>query len=85
MRRELALIMDIDYDAPEPPHRQIAAWLRARIESGELQPGRKIPSEKDIMGETGVARTTARRAVNVLREEGLVITYGGRGSYVAER
>ena len=77
--------MDIDYDAPEPPHRQIAAWLRARIESGELQPGRKIPSEKDIMGETGVARTTARRAVNVLREEGLVITYGGRGSYVAER
>jgi DNA-binding GntR family transcriptional regulator len=77
--------MEIDYDAPEPPHRQIAAWLRARIESGELQPGRKIPSEKDIMGETGVARTTARRAVNVLREEGLVITYGGRGSYVAER
>jgi GntR family transcriptional regulator len=85
MRVELALIMEIDYDAPEPPHRQIAAWLRARIESGELQPGRKIPSEKDIMGETGVARTTARRAVNVLREEGLVITYGGRGSYVAER
>jgi DNA-binding GntR family transcriptional regulator len=85
MRVELALIMEIDYDAPEPPHRQIAAWLRARIESGELEPGRKIPSEKDIMGETGVARTTARRAVNVLREEGLVITYGGRGSYVAER
>ena len=85
MHGELALIMEIDYDAPEPPHRQIAAWLRARIESGELQPGRKIPSEKDIMGETGVARTTARRAVNVLREEGLVITYGGRGSYVAER
>jgi len=77
--------MDIDYDAPEPPHRQIAAWLRARIESGELQPGRKIPSETDIMGETGVARTTARRAVKVLRDEGLVITYGGRGSYVAKR
>jgi len=77
--------MEIDYDAPEPPHRQIAAWLRARIESGELQPGRKIPSETDIMGETGVARTTARRAVKVLRDEGLVITYGGRGSYVSER
>jgi GntR family transcriptional regulator len=85
MGSELALIMEIDYDAPEPPHRQIAAWLRARIESGELQPGRKIPSETDIMGETGVARTTARRAVKVLRDEGLVITYGGRGSYVAGR
>ena len=85
MGSELTLIMRIDYDAPEPPHRQIAAWLRARIESGELQPGRKIPSETDIMGETGVARTTARRAVKVLRDEGLVITYGGRGSYVSER
>ena len=85
MGSELTLIMEIDYDAPAPPHRQIAAWLRARIESGELQPGRKIPSETDIMGETGVARTTARRAVKVLRDEGLVITYGGRGSYVAER
>jgi GntR family transcriptional regulator len=85
MGSELTLIMEIDYDAPEPPHRQIAAWLRARIKSGELQPGRKIPSETDIMGETGVARTTARRAVKVLRDEGLVITYGGRGSYVAER
>ena len=77
--------IEIDYDAPEPPHRQIAAWLRGKIESGELQPGRKIPSEKDIMDVTGVARTTARRAVAVLREEGLVVTTPGRGTHVAKR
>ena len=76
--------MEIDYDAPEPPHRQIAAWVRARIVSGELQPGRKIPSEQDIVGEFGVARTTARRAVALLRTEGWVTTTAGRGSYVAE-
>jgi GntR family transcriptional regulator len=76
--------MAIDYDAPEPPHRQIAARIRARIQSGELQPGRKIPSESDLVGEFGVARTTARRAVALLRLEGWITTTPGRGSYVAE-
>jgi GntR family transcriptional regulator len=77
--------IEIDYDAPEAPHRQIAAWLRGKIESGELQPGRKIPSEKDIMDLSGVARTTVRRAVKVLRDEGLVVTTPGRGTHVTKR
>jgi GntR family transcriptional regulator len=75
----------IDYDAPEPPSRQIAARIRGAIEAGELQPGRKIPSETDIVQAIGVARTTARRAVALLRAEGTVVTVPGRGSYVAER
>jgi len=75
--------VEIDYDAPESPYHQIAAWLRGRIESGELQPGRKTPSETDLVQEFGVARTTARRAVKLLREEGWIVTVGGRGSYVA--
>ena len=75
--------MEIDYDAPQSPYRQIAAWLRGRIESGELQPGKKIPSETDLIGEFGVARTTARRAVKLLRDEGWITTTAGRGSYVA--
>ena len=74
--------IEIDYEAPEPPHRQIAAWLRAKIRSGEYPPGRRIPSEKDIMDLSGVARTTARRAVAVLRDEGLVVTTQGRGTHV---
>ena len=77
--------IEIDYEAPEPPHRQIAAWLRAKIQSGEYPPGRRIPSEKDIMDLSGVARTTARRAVALLRDEGLVVTTKGRGTYVTAR
>jgi GntR family transcriptional regulator len=55
-----------------PPHRQIAAWLRARIEAGEFDPPGEIPlpSQKDLMGLFGAARDTARRAVQVLRDEG---------------
>ena len=75
----------IDYDAPDPPSRQIAAHIRGAIEAGELRPGRKIPSETDIVQAIGVARTTARRAVALLRAEGTVVTVPGRGTYVAER
>ncbi len=74
--------IEIDYEAAEAPYRQIAAWLRERITSGDIPVGRKIPSEKDIMDLTGVARTTARRAFAVLREEGLIVTTAGRGSHV---
>lgn len=75
---------EIDYRGDLPPHRQIAGWLRARIESGELAPGAVLPSEKDLMDTFGVARTTVRRAVAALRTEGLVYTVPQRGSYVAK-
>ena len=75
----------IDYLVPEAPHRQLAAWIRERIESGEFPPGRPIPSETALVQASGVARGTARRAVAVLRDEGLVETIGGRGTYVTRR
>lgn len=74
---------EIDPRAPEPPYRQIAADLTADIERGELAPGRPLPSEKELTERYGVARNTARSALSVLRERGLIYTVTGRGSYVA--
>jgi DNA-binding GntR family transcriptional regulator len=71
--------------APIPRYRQIADIIRQRIESGELQPERPIPSESAIMQEFGVARATARHAVEVLREQGLVVKVPGLGTYVLKR
>jgi DNA-binding GntR family transcriptional regulator len=69
--------------AAEPPYRQIAAWLRGRIEAGEFRPGEDpLPSEKDLQETFEVSRDTARRAVSVLRDEGLVLTVPHRGTYV---
>ncbi|AYY11902.1 GntR family transcriptional regulator [Actinobacteria bacterium YIM 96077] len=65
-----------------PTYLQLAAALRARIESGEYGPGDQLPSESQLVGETGLARETVRRAIRVLREEGLVITLPARGTYV---
>lgn len=70
---------------PEPPHRQIAAWLRGRIEAGDFGPDVPLPSEAWLTGAFGVARDTARRAVAVLRDEGLVYTVPHRGTYVVNR
>jgi GntR family transcriptional regulator len=73
----------IDPLAPIPPFRQIAAIVRRRIESGQYPPDTRIPTESELMEEFEVARTTARRAVGVLRDEGLIYTVPQRGSYVA--
>jgi DNA-binding GntR family transcriptional regulator len=72
----------IDHGAAMPVWRQLAAILRARILDGRLPPGRMIPSEKACEQEFGTARGTCRKAVALLRDEGLVITVAGRGSYV---
>jgi GntR family transcriptional regulator len=73
-----------EYDplAPVPRYRQIAEILRRRIEQGELIPNRPIPSEVQLEQEFGVARATARKAVALLREWGLITTVPGLGSYV---
>jgi GntR family transcriptional regulator len=73
----------IDPIAPVPPYRQIAQIIRRRIGAGEYRPDMRIPTESEIVEEFEVARSTARRAVAVLREEGLVYTVPNRGSYVA--
>jgi GntR family transcriptional regulator len=73
----------IDPIAPVPPYRQIAQIIRRRIGAGEYRPDMRIPTESEIVEEFEVARSTARRAVAVLREEGLVYTVANRGSYVS--
>ena len=75
-----ATVEEIDYDAGVPPYRQLAGFLRARIQSGEIT--RRVPSEKHLMAEYGLALGTVRKAIAVLRDEGLIHTVPGWGSYV---
>lgn len=77
--------MSIDREGPVPPYRQIAAKLRERIEDGTIPAGRRIPSMVELEAEFDVARDTLRKAVQVLKDEGLVETVTGMGIYVIER
>lgn len=62
--------------------RRIADDLRARISSGELSPGDRLPGEPALVSEYGVAKETARRALTLLVTEGLAIRKRGSGTYV---
>ncbi|MFK0289925.1 winged helix-turn-helix domain-containing protein [Streptomyces sp. NPDC090442] len=62
-----------------------AAEIIADIESGALAPGRRVPTESNLMQRYGVARDTARRVMRYLREEGYVRTVPQRGSYVIDQ
>lgn len=68
-----------------PPYRRIADDIRARIESGELRPGDRVPSARAITREWGVAIATATKALAVLRDEGLTVPRPGVGTVVAPR
>ncbi|MCI2419721.1 TetR/AcrR family transcriptional regulator C-terminal domain-containing protein [Saccharopolyspora sp. K220] len=68
---------------PSPPYRVIAAEIRARIERGDLRPGDRVPSIRQIAQRWGVAVATATRAAAVLREEGLVEPRVGAGTVVS--
>jgi len=70
---------------PVPLYTQLANILRDMITSGELQPRSPLPSESYLQQEQGVSRGTVRAAVAVLRDEGVVVTIGGRGTFVKPR
>lgn len=67
------------------PSRRLAGELRAAITSGALAPGARLPSERSLAEEHGVARNTAREAVRLLADEGLVTAHHGKGVYVREK
>lgn len=73
--------MDINPHAL-PPYQRIAAQIRGRIESGELQPGDRIPSVREIMKTDGVSNATATRVAAVLRAEGYAASVPGIGTIV---
>jgi DNA-binding GntR family transcriptional regulator len=62
---------------------RVADDVAARIDSGELPPGTRLRAERDLAEHYGVAYGTVRRAMQLLRERGLIVTIHGRGTFVA--
>lgn len=61
---------------------QLKSKIREKIESGEMEEGQKIPTEKELCEIFGVSRATVRKAVNDLHDENILIKKQGKGTYV---
>ena len=64
-------------------YQEIADSLRSRIAAGEFPAGRLLPSESDLSGEHAASRVTVRKALDALREQGLIDSRQGFGWFVA--
>jgi len=66
-----------------PIYAQVASLLKERISSGEWGPGDRLPNLEALQAEFGIARVTARQAIELLKDEGLVWGKQGKGTFVA--
>lgn len=64
-------------------YRTIADDLRKRVEAGEFRAGGLLPSESELSGTYQVSRVTVRKALDLLRDDGLIDARQGFGWFVA--
>jgi len=73
------LDVNVDRSGPGLLHDQVAAQIRRAIAAGEAAPGERLPLAKDLAAVLGVNKNTVLRALDIVREEGLVEFGRGRG------
>ena len=70
-------------DAPIPLYYQIKTRLLESIETGQLKPGDRVPSERELTTHFNVSRMTARQALTELENQGYLYRLQGKGTFVA--
>lgn len=75
-------IPEFDPNGPELVYVLVADHIEERIRSGALPPGSRLPAERALAEEYGVAYMTIRRATAELRKRQLIRTIHGKGTYV---
>jgi GntR family transcriptional regulator len=62
-------------------YRQVASELRHAIAAGRYPPGRRLPTEAELVTATGLSRQTVRRAFQELVTDGAIYRVRGRGTF----
>jgi len=79
------MTLEIDRSISIPPYQQIVRQLRESITRGDLGEHESIPSAREIVHGTGVSLATAQRVLNELKNEGLIYSLPGKGSFISPR
>jgi GntR family transcriptional regulator len=64
---------------------QLALYIKMQIQAGIFKIGERVLAEDELCGTLNISRTTVRLAMNRLVEEGLIIRYRGKGSFIADQ
>ncbi len=73
----------LDPDSDRPPYEQLRVQIASRVAAGELAPGSRLPTVRALAAELSLAVNTVARAYRELEGDGIVVTEGRRGSFVA--
>lgn len=77
--------MTLPAHGPRAPYLLAADQLREDIRAGRLKPGDRLPSSREMRETLGIANATVHAALRVLRDEGLIYSVQGRGTYVSDK
>ena len=75
----------VDPADSRPPYEQLRIQIAARIASGELAPGTRLPTVRSLAEELGLAVNTVAKTYRALESDGSVVTEGRRGTFVPAR
>lgn len=81
-QRDQAVVFEPVNSAERSLDRRVVSYIGKLIESGELQPGDRLPPERQLAIQLGVSRTVLREALHTLAALGLVKLQHGRGVFV---
>jgi len=69
-------------DGHDPLHERLAAAIERWISSGQLRPGERLPTHRELSRGAGVAIGTVTKAISYLEKRGVVRSETGRGTFV---
>ena len=78
------MIIHIDASLPLPVFEQLRSQIERLIASGQLHPGSKLPTIRQLARDLGVARGTVNKVYDALVRDGLVETAGRHGTIVLD-
>lgn len=74
--------MQVDFDISQPIYQQVISEIQRSLVRGELKPGDKLPSQRDLAQAMKVNHNTIQRAYREMEGEGLVETIRGMGTFI---
>lgn len=79
------IAISVDPSSTEPPFEQVRRQIAAAASTGDLEPGHKLPTVRQLAADLGLSATTVARAYRELESGRIIETHGRRGTFVAAR